>query len=214
MDPGRWDHHRRRKHRPPSAPPTTTPPPPTNRPKTTKRPDKQWTHSLTSRPPLHRCQASPHAPLPAGLHVNGEYLRGVEHLLLEDKLLLAPIVFEGAMVSRTNTYKGLYFVSFKVIKLVKGRLNPQLNGHVRLLFQTEQLNRFREGGGGRQLKGNACPPVPFNVRSGRKYLIFVKKERFQIIKKQNKQTKAIVIILWLKSMKSCVISSFCYNVPV
>ena len=100
--------------------------------------------------------------------VNKDYVSSVKELLLEDKLLLAPVVFEGTMVSRTNTYKGLYFVSFKVLRVVKGRLHPQLYGHIRLLFQTE-------GRHSAPLRGNACPPVPFNVRSGRKYLIFVKK---------------------------------------
>ena len=196
-EPGRWDRHRRRKHRPPppaTPRPTRPPEPPRRHSKlpaapttalvpTTAKPAKQWTHTLTSQPPVHRCQAFPHAPLPHGLRVNEDYVKGVESLLIQDKLLLSPIVFQGAMVSRTNTYKGLYFVSFKVIKVVKGRLHPQLNGHVRLLFQTEQFsssNRRAGGGGGRrQLKGNACPPVPFNVRSGRKYLIFVKKEWVQ-----------------------------------
>ena len=105
-----------------------------------------------------------------GMPINRDYLKQVNSLLLEDKLLVAPVIFEGIMVSRTNTYKGLYFVSFKVLHTLKGRINSQLHGHVRLLFQTE-----RAAGGRRLLRNNACPPVPFGVRSGRKYLVFVKK---------------------------------------
>lgn len=164
---GRWDNHKRRGRRP------TAPPPPPTLP-ATRRPQQPWSHGFSASPPPHRCQISAVSPLPEGGPVNQDYVTGVSSLLLEDKLLLAPIVFEGAMVSRTNTYKGLYFVSFKVLKVVKGRLHPQLQGHVRLLFQTEQLPPSR-GGGRPELRGNACPPVPFNVRSGRKYLIFVKK---------------------------------------
>ena len=160
-EPGRWDQHRRRSR--PSLPPSTTVSP-------TKRPEKLWTHGLSLNPPLHRCQISSQTTLPNGLPVNYEYVRSVKELLLEDKLLLSPVVIEGVMVSRTNTYKGLYFVSFKVVKVVRGRVSSQLHGHIRLLFQTEQ------GPSGRaELRGNACPPVPFNVRTGRKYLLFVKK---------------------------------------
>ena len=162
-DPGRWDQHRRRSR--PSLPPPSTVSP------TTRKPEKQWTHGFSSNPPLHRCQISSHTILPNGLPVNYDYVRSVKELLLEDKLLLSPVVIEGVMVSRTNTYKGLYFVSFKVVKVVRGRVSSQLHGHIRLLFQTEQgLSAGRA-----ELRGNACPPVPFNVRTGRKYLLFVKK---------------------------------------
>ena len=103
--------------------------------------------------------------------INKEYVRNVEHLLLEDKLMLSPIIFEGIMVSRTNTYKGLYFVSFKVIQVIKGRLSTQLQGHIRLLFQSNQIyfNSLRSS-----LRMNACPPIPFRARTGRRYLVFVK----------------------------------------
>jgi hypothetical protein len=132
------------------------------------------------------------ATLPDGRALNMDYVMRAPELGLEDKLLLAPVVFEGAMVSRTNTYKGLYFVSFKVMRVLKGRMHrQQLAGQVRLLFQTfggslDSTGSSASGGhglsyntslaGGRGgLRGNACPPVPFNVRTGRKYLIFVRK---------------------------------------
>lgn len=103
--------------------------------------------------------------------INRNYLSQVDTLLIEDKLLVSPIILEGIMVSRTNTYRGLYFVSFKVIQTIKGRLNAQLHGHVRLLFQTGRTRGQQRT----QLRNNACPPVPFSVKSGRKYLVFVKK---------------------------------------
>ena len=168
-DPGRWDHHRRRgRQRATKATTTTTPPPPP--PPTTRKPSS-WRHGLTLHPPAHRCQVSSVLVLGDGRPVNKDYVSSVNELLLEDKLLLAPVVFEGTMVSRTNTYKGLYFVSFKVLRVVKGQLHPQLYGHIRLLFQTGTHGSTPRA----ELRGNACPPVPFSVRSGRKYLIFVKK---------------------------------------
>ncbi len=135
------------------------------------------------------------AALPDGRSLNMDYVMGVGELQLEDKLLLAPVVFEGAMVSRTNTYKGLYFVSFKVMRVLKGRIHrQQLAGQVRLLFQTLPPAMASTTAAGADtdgvshnnssssslvnragLRGNACPPVPFNVRTGRKYLIFVRK---------------------------------------
>ena len=75
------------------------------------------------------------------------------------------------MVSRTNTYKSLYFVSFKVFRVLKGSIHRQLTGQVRLLFQSTVGRRGRRRP---SLRPGSCPPVPFNVRSGRKYLIFVK----------------------------------------
>lgn len=75
------------------------------------------------------------------------------------------------MVSRTNTYKSLYFVSFKVFRVLKGSIHRQLTGQVRLLFQSTVGRRGRRRP---SVRPGSCPPVPFNVRSGRKYLIFVK----------------------------------------
>jgi hypothetical protein len=132
-----------------------------------------------------------------GMPINRNYLSKVHTLLLEDKLLVSPIIFEGVMVSRTNVYKGLYFVSFKVIQTLKGRLNAQLHGHVRLLFQTERT------GSRTQLRNNACPPVPFGVRSGRKYLVFVKKvgvARYAAVAEPE---------LVRNKTKKCVLKTFC-----
>ena len=209
-DPGKWDHHSRSKvgrqqgrqstvtttGRPPvpttTVKTTTTTTPPST---TTVMADRRHFVSSTAAvsaatAPAHRCQVpeEEEVALPDGRHLNMDYVMRVPDLLLEDKLLLAPVVFEGAMVSRTNTYKGLYFVSFKVLRVLKGRIHrQQLAGQVRLLFQTltaantaSTVDSYNSSSalvsqprGG--LRGNACPPVPFNVRTGRKYLIFVRK---------------------------------------
>ena len=109
--------------------------------------------------------------MPTGRSIDTSYVDHVKRLLVEDRVLLAPVVFEGAMVSRTNTYKGLYFVSFKVFRVLKGSIHRQLTGQVRLLFQSSVGRRGRRR---QSLRPGSCPPIPFNVRSGRKYLIFVK----------------------------------------
>ena len=83
-----------------------------------------------------RCQISPEARSYGDF--DSYYIDYVSDLLVQDKTLLAPIVFEGAMVSRTNTFKNLYFVSFKVFRVLKGKVHKQLQGHVRLLFRTER----------------------------------------------------------------------------
>lgn len=172
-EPGRWDHRRHdyRSRRPAT---TTTPPPTTTT--TTLAPRRQtsprrtaWEHSLGWERPAHRCQLE-ERQLEGGRPLEASYIDYVRQLLVEDRVLLAPVVFEGAMVSRTNTYKGLYFVSFKVFKVLKGSIHRQLTGQVRLLFQSHTKGRRSKGG---HRRGH-CPPVPFNVKSGRKYLIFVK----------------------------------------
>jgi hypothetical protein len=106
--------------------------------------------------------------LPGGRKPDTTYVDYVRSLLVEDRALLAPVVFEGTMVSRTNTYKSLYFVSFKVSRVLKGSIHRSLTGQVRLLFQSQPGHRRPSPPSGH------CPPVPFTVRSGRKYLIFVK----------------------------------------
>jgi len=164
---------------------------------TKSRVKKSWGHVLTDSPPLHRCQVLKMPSTGEGMPINRNYLSKVHTLLLEDKLLVSPIIFEGVMVSRTNVYKGLYFVSFKVIQTLKGRLNAQLHGHVRLLFQTERT------GSRTQLRNNACPPVPFGVRSGRKYLVFVKKvgvARYAAVAEPE---------LVRNKTKKCVLKTFC-----
>ena len=176
-EPGRWDHRRstytQYRHRRPNLTTTTTPAPSTTSTTVTPRPrptatSRSWSHSLGWERPAHRCQVEARQ-LPGGRALEPTYIDYVRNLLVEDKVLLAPVVFEGAMVSRTNTYKSLYFVSFKVFRVLKGSIHRELAGQVRLLFRSNSARRSR-----RSRRPANCAPVPFNVRSGRKYLIFVK----------------------------------------
>jgi len=177
-DPGRWDHHsnKRRKYvRPTTTTSTTTTTTTTTTPAPKVSPRRSWHHSLGWTIPAERCQI-PKEPrrLTSGTKLDSNYIDYVKDMLVEDKAILAPIVFEGAMVSRTNTFRGLYFVSFKVFRVFKGQIHQQLHGPVRLLFQTQShksTNSKRKTG----VRSSNCPPVPFNVKSGRKFLIFVKK---------------------------------------
>ena len=152
----------------------STPPPPP--PPQVSRPQKSWDHRLGWSVPPERCQIPPEARAlagPGGNTLDSYYIDYVSELLVQDKTLVSPIVFEGAMVSRTNTYKNLYFVSFKVFRVLKGKIHQQLQGQLRLLFRTES-GRQRSGGA----RGSrSCQPVPFSVRSGRRYLVFVKSLR-------------------------------------
>ena len=135
-----------------------------------------WDHRLGWSVPPERCQIPPESRSlggPGGQTLNSYYIDHVSELLVQDKTLVSPIVFEGAMVSRTNTYKNLYFVSFKVFRVLKGKIHQQLQGQLRLLFRTEP-GRPRSGGS-RGPRG--CQPVPFGVRSGRRYLVFIKSLR-------------------------------------
>ena len=174
-DPGRWDHHSNKRNHARKYVRTTTTTTTTTTPAPSVSPRRSWTHSLGWTIPAERCQI-PKEPrrLPTGKMLDSNYIDYVKDMLVEDKALLSPVVFEGAMVSRTNTFRGLYFVSFKVFRVFKGQIHQQLQGQVRLLFQTQPhkstLSKRKTG-----LKGSNCPPVPFNVKSGRKYLIFVKK---------------------------------------
>ena len=180
-EPGRWDHRRSsysRNRRPHTTQRTTTTTTITTTTTTTAAPRRQgtssqqrsWEHSLGWERPAHRCQVEEKV-LPTGRSIDTSYVDYVKRLLVEDRVLLAPVVFEGAMVSRTNTYKSLYFVSFKVFRVLKGSIHRQLTGQVRLLFQSTVGRRGKRR---QSLRPGSCPPVPFNVRSGRKYLIFVK----------------------------------------
>ena len=38
---------------------------------------------------------------------------------LEDKMALSPVVLQARLVSRSSSYNGLYFASFKVLKVLK-----------------------------------------------------------------------------------------------
>ena len=159
---GRWDHHPQR--RPVTRTVTT---PTTSAPVT--RAQKSWNHRLGWSVPPERCQIPSEARRLGGQTLNSYYIDHVSDLLVQDKTLVSPIVFEGAMVSRTNTYKNLYFVSFKVFRVLKGKIHQQLQGQLRLLFRTEPGQR---SGGSRGPRG--CQPVPFGVRSGRRYLVFAR----------------------------------------
>ena len=133
---------------------------------------RAWEHALGWSVPAERCQIpadTRHLPGPSGAPLHSYYIDYVNELLVQDKTVVSPIVFEGAMVSRTNTYKNLYFVSFKVFRVLKGHIHQQLQGHIRLLFQTESRRMNYKS---KTIKN--CPPVPFNVRSGRRYFVFVK----------------------------------------
>jgi hypothetical protein len=66
-----------------------------------------------------------------------------EQLTTEDKLLLSSIVAQGKLISRSKVYHGLYFVSFRVINLLKGKLPKKLRRHIRLMFKLE-LNEPKE----------------------------------------------------------------------
>ena len=177
--PGRWDHHPTRRTSPVLSRRVSTP-----RPVTTTRPrererdrgsrggSRPWEHALGWSVPAERCQIpadTRHLPGPSGAPLHSNYIDYVNELLVQDKTVVSPIVFEGAMVSRTNTYKNLYFVSFKVFRVLKGHIHQQLQGHIRLLFQTESRRMNYKS---KTIKN--CPPVPFNVRSGRRYFVFVK----------------------------------------
>jgi len=174
-DPGRWDHHGNKRNHARKYVRTTTTTTTTTTPAPKVSPRRSWTHSLGWTIPAERCQI-PKEPrrLASGTILDSNYIDYVKDMLVEDKALLSPVVFEGAMVSRTNTFRGLYFVSFKVFRVFKGQIHQQLQGQVRLLFQTQPqkstLSKRKTG-----LRASNCPPVPFNVKSGRKFLIFVKK---------------------------------------
>ena len=184
--PGRWDHHptrrsfsRRTTSPPPLRTTTASParssrvsPPPREKERASRGGSRPWEHALGWSVPAERCQIpadTRHLPGAGGAPLHSYYIDYVNELLVQDKTVVSPIVFEGAMVSRTNTYKNLYFVSFKVFRVLKGHIHQQLQGHIRLLFQTESR---RMNYNSKTIKN--CPPVPFNVRSGRRYFVFVK----------------------------------------
>jgi hypothetical protein len=68
-------------------------------------------------------------------------LEPASSLGLDDKLVLSPIVFVGRLVSRSNVYNSLYFASFRVLRVVKGRLPARLRKHIRLLFKAEHQEK-------------------------------------------------------------------------
>jgi len=52
----------------------------------------------------------------------------------DDKLVLSPIVFQGRLISRSNVYNSLYFVSLRVQRVLKGSVPRRMHRHMRLLF--------------------------------------------------------------------------------
>lgn len=93
-------------------------------------------------------------------------------LSLEDKLALSPIVVQGRLISRSASYSGLYFSSMRILKVMKGKVPKRLRRHVRLVFRQEEDDRDRD----RSRRRPPCEhPVRFGVRSGRKYLMFLKR---------------------------------------
>lgn len=69
-------------------------------------------------------------------------------------------------------YNGLYFSSIRILKVLKGKVHKKLRRHVRLVFRVENNG----GGGDNEDSRRKCNyPVSFGVRSGRKYLLFLKR---------------------------------------
>ena len=43
-----------------------------------------------------------------------------------DKLALSPLVVVGRVISRSNSYNGLYFASFRLIRVMKGKVPKKI----------------------------------------------------------------------------------------
>ena len=43
-----------------------------------------------------------------------------------DKLALSPLVVVGRVISRSNSYNGLYFASFRLIRVLKGKVPKKI----------------------------------------------------------------------------------------
>ena len=67
----------------------------------------------------------------------------------------------------------MYFVTMKVQQVFRGKLPKKLRRNLRLLFHTPFSTHFRHQR--QQRASGQCLPMPFHVRTGRKYLVFVKK---------------------------------------
>jgi hypothetical protein len=92
-----------------------------------------------------------------------------------DKLVLSPIIFQGRLISRSNVYNNLYFVSLRVQKVLKGSVPKRLHRHMRLLFHTSSTKMSDHQRASQSQSNRHCLPVNFDVRTGRKYVIYVKK---------------------------------------
>eukprot|EP00093_Oithona_nana_P013376 13376.XXX_446359_449275_1 [CDS] Oithona nana genome sequencing. len=91
----------------------------------------------------------------------------------QDKLVLAPIVFQGRLISRSNVYNSLYFVSLRVQRVLKGSVPKRMHRHMRLLFHTDSPKHHTGTSSGNSV--SPCRPVTFEVKTGQKYAIYVKK---------------------------------------
>lgn len=104
----------------------------------------------------------------------------------EDKIVLTPILVQGRLISRSNDFNSLYFVSFRVLKVLKGKLPRKLRRHVRLMYQQENED---------EKVNPLCEfPVKFDVKANRKYLIFIKRlgpARYVAIAKPEVWTKDV-----------------------
>jgi len=96
-----------------------------------------------------------------------------EDMATDDKLVLAPIIFQGRLISRSNVYNSLYFTSLRVLKVLKGSVPKRLHRHMRLLFHTSYPSDKHQQH--HQRSRHPCLPVSFDVKMGRKYVIYVKK---------------------------------------
>ena len=95
------------------------------------------------------------------------------------------MILAGRLISRSNVYNSLYFVSLRVQRVLKGSVPKRMHRHMRLLFHTDspkhhsaaaRLHRHRIKAG--TSSGNSvspCRPVTFEVKTGQKYAIYVKK---------------------------------------
>ena len=106
----------------------------------------------------------------------------VEKMKADERLWL---ILAGRLISRSNVYNSLYFVSLRVQRVLKGSVPKRMHRHMRLLFHTDspkhhstaaRLHRHRIKAG--TSSGNSvspCRPVTFEVKTGQKYAIYVKK---------------------------------------
>ena len=88
------------------------------------------------------------------------------------------LILTGRLISRSNVYNSLYFVSLRVQRVLKGSVPKRMHRHMRLLFHTDspkhqRHRRIKAGSSGNSV--SPCRPVTFEVKTGQKYAIYVKK---------------------------------------
>lgn len=76
----------------------------------------------------------------------------------------------GRLISRSNVFNNLYFVSLRVQRVLKGSVPKRMHRHMRLLFHTSHMLHHHQ-----RRHQHQCLPVSFNVKTGRKYVVYVKK---------------------------------------